>query len=46
MKIIALVEYINKYGKISVKGFGTEDGLKKFIDRLEVRCVEYLLTRL
>ena len=44
MKIIALVEYLNKNGKVAVKGFGEEETLKKFTDRLEVRGIEYILT--
>ena len=46
MMIIALVEYINKNGRIAVKGFGSESDLNKFTQRLEARGVEYILTKM
>lgn len=44
--IIALVEYINRYGNITVKSFSTEETLNKFISRLEQRGVKHLVTRM
>lgn len=44
--IIALVEYINKNGKVTVKGFADEKVLSVFTERLESRGIDYILTRL
>lgn len=42
--IIALVEYINKYGKISMKSFTKQAELDKFIAKLDSKGTEYLVT--
>lgn len=44
--IIALVEFMNKYGNISMKSFTKEADLEKFIAKLESRNAEYLVTRM
>ena len=42
--IIALVEYINRYGKISMKSFTKQDELDKFVAKLDSKRTEYLVT--
>lgn len=42
--IYAMVEYINKNGKISLKGFSDKETTDKFVARLEERKCEYLVT--
>ena len=42
--IYALVEYVNKYGKITVKSFLNKETTNEFVARLEKRKVEYLVT--
>ena len=44
--IIALVEYINRYGNISMKSFTKEADLEKFITKLESKNVKYLVTKM
>ena len=44
--IIALVEYVNRYGKISMKSFTKENELEKFISKLAAKGTEYLVTRM
>ena len=44
--IIALVEYINRYGNISMKSFTKETDLEKFITKLESKNVKYLVTKI
>lgn len=44
--IIALVEYINRYGKISMKSFTKESELEKFILKLKAKGAEHLVTRM
>ena len=44
--IIAMVEYINKYGRITVKGFADEEKLNKFVSGLAARGTEYIVTRI
>ena len=44
--IIALVEYINRYGNISMKSFTKETDLEKFITKLESKNVKYLVTKM
>jgi predicted DNA-binding WGR domain protein len=44
--IIALVEYINRNGQISMKSFTTEESLQKFIAKLESKNTKHLVTRL
>lgn len=39
--IYALVEYINKNGRITVKGFSTKEETEKFVARLKT---EYIVT--
>lgn len=41
--IIALVEYINKYGKILMKSFTKQAELDKFIAKLDSKGTEYLV---
>lgn len=43
--IIALVEYMNRYGKISMKSFTKENELNVFINKLESKGNKYLVTR-
>ena len=42
--IIALVEYINRYGKISMKSFTKQAELDKFIAKLDNKGTEYIVT--
>lgn len=42
--IYALVEYINKNGKISIKGFSNKEATDRFVAKLESRNAEYLVT--
>ena len=42
--IYSMVEYVNKYGKISVKAFANKVDTEEFVARLEKRGCEYLLT--
>ena len=42
--IVAMVEYINKYGRISMKAFCTMEAANAFVKRLEERGCDYLLT--
>lgn len=44
--IIALVEYINRYGNISMKSFTKETDLEKFITKLESKNMKYLVTKM
>ena len=44
--IMALVEYINRYGNISMKSFTKETDLEKFIAKLESKNVKYLVTKM
>lgn len=44
--IIALVEYINRYGNISMKSFTKETELEKFISKLKAKNTKYLVTRM
>lgn len=44
--IIALVEYINKNGKASVKGFSNEAELSEFVGKLEAKGTKHIVTRL
>lgn len=44
--IIALVEYINRNGKISVKAFSNEEKLQEFVGKLEAKGTKHLVTRL
>lgn len=39
--IYALVEYVNRYGKISVKGFSSKEDTDKFVEKIKG---EYLVT--
>ena len=43
--IIALVEYMNRYGKISMKSFTKENELNAFINKLKTKGTKYLVTR-
>lgn len=42
--IYAMIEYINRNGKISVKGFSDKESAEKFAKRLEGRNVNYIMT--
>lgn len=42
--IIALVEYINRYGKISMKAFTNEKDLNEFVGKLEKKGTKHLVT--
>lgn len=42
--IYAMIEYINRNGKISVKGFADKESAEKFAKRLESRNVDFILT--
>lgn len=42
--IYAMIEYINRNGKISVKGFSDKESTEKFAKRLEGRNVNYIMT--
>ena len=42
--IYAMIEYINRNGKISVKGFSDKESTEAFAKRLEGRNVNYILT--
>ena len=44
--IIALVEYISKNGKITMKAFADENLLSQFIAKLESKNIEHMVTRL
>lgn len=44
MKVYAMVEYINRYGKISIKGFADYETTRAFVERLATRKAKYLLT--
>lgn len=43
--IIALVEYVNRYGKISMKSFTDEADLATFVKKLETKGTRYIVTR-
>lgn len=43
--IIALVEYVNRYGKISMKSFTDETDLAAFVKKLETKGTQHLVTR-
>lgn len=42
--IFALVEYINRYGKISLKAFSSEEETNAFVAKLEQKNTKYLVT--
>ncbi len=42
--IYSLVEYVNKYGKISLKAFTNKADTDEFVKKLEKRNCEYLVT--
>ena len=44
--IYALVEYINRNGEISVKGFTSKEQTDKFVANLKNRNANYLVTLL
>ena len=43
--IIALVEYVNRYGKISMKSFTDETELATFVKKMETKGAQHLVTR-
>lgn len=43
--IIALVEYVNRYGKITLKAFADEKELEAFVKKLEAKGTDHLVTR-
>lgn len=42
--IYAMVEYVNKNGRLTVKGFSSKANTDSFIKSLENRNVDYILT--
>ena len=42
--IYSMVEYVNKYGKISLRAFTNKVDTDAFVARLEKRGCEYLVT--
>ena len=44
--IYALVEYINRNGKVTVKGFTSKEQADKFVANLKNRNANYLVTLL
>lgn len=44
--IIAFVEYIGKSGKIIMKSFADENDLERFVEKLETKKTDYIVTRL
>lgn len=42
--IYALVEYVNRNGKLTVKGFVNKAKTEAFVNGLEKRNVDYILT--
>lgn len=42
--IYSMVEYVNKNGKLSLKMFANKADTDKFVESLEKRNCEYLLT--
>ena len=42
--IYAMVEYVNKNGRLTVKGFSNKENTDLFIRSLENRNVDYILT--
>ena len=44
--IIALVEYIGRNGKVTVKSMSSEEELAAFVKKLEAKGTKHLVTRL
>lgn len=42
--IYALIEYVNKYGKVAAKAFLNKETADEFVARLEKRKIKYLVT--
>ncbi len=44
--IIALLEYTNKNGRVTVKGFNSWEALSEFADKLQKRGIPHLITKM